>query len=156
MSVTDYTLKFTPYADENPGQAVETTEESLRWFDGCEYECLLCNQSMKTRNGVVHHLKGGVHKIVNASEGEHFKTVMESSLDCHLCSVSMMRNEPQIRAHLTKSHNTTMEDYAAKYVHGIADEITHFLDAPPQVEHDNVNEDVEVPKNVMWYNRSVV
>ena len=48
-----------------------------------------------------------------------------------------------------------MEDYAAKFIHGIADEITHFLDAP-QVEQTDANEDVEVPKNVMWYNRSVV
>ena len=55
-----------------------------------------------------------VHKKVNAFEGEHFKTVTETSLDCQLCSVSVMRNEPQIRAHLTKSHNMTMEEYAAR------------------------------------------
>ena len=53
-----------------------------------------------------------------------------------------------------------MEDYAAKFVHGngIADEITHFLDAPTQgiEQANNDNENIEVPKNVMWYNRSVV
>ena len=160
MTLSEYAVKFTPYADENPAMAVEeATEENLHWFDGCEYECLTCKQSLKTRNAVAHHLKG-VHKILNAKEGEHFRTVLETSLDCKLCSVSIFRNEGQIRAHLTKNHNTTMEEYAAKYVHGgVADEITHFLDAAPtQVgEQGNVvNEDIEVPRNVMWYNRSVI
>ena len=97
MTLSEYAVKFTPYADENPEMAtVETTEENSCWFDGCEYECLLCSQSMKTKNSLAHHLKS-VHKIVNASESEHFKTVMETSLDCRLCSVTIMRNEPQIR-----------------------------------------------------------
>ena len=72
-------------------------------------------------------------------------------------SVTMMRNEGQIRAHLTKNHNMTMEDYAAKFVHGkVADEITHFLDAAPTQAGEQGNEDLEVPRNVMWYNRSVI
>ena len=52
MSVSDYAVKFTPYADDKPELAVETkSEEDLRWFDGCEYACLLCTNSNKTRDG---------------------------------------------------------------------------------------------------------
>ena len=124
----------------------EATEEALHWFDGCEYECLTCKQSSKTRNAVAHHLKG-VHKILNAKEGEHFKTVMETSLDCKLCSVSMFRNEPQIRAHLTKNHNMTMEEYAAKFVHK-SNSRGSREDSP--LIQTTTNEDIKVPKNVMW------
>ena len=157
MSVSDYAVKYAPYSDENLEKSTgESTVENMRWFDGCEYECLTCKQTSKTRNALSRHLKG-VHKMVNAKEGENFKTVVETSLDCKLCSVTMMRNEGQIRAHLTKNHNMTMEDYAAKFVHGkVADEITHFLDAAPTQAGEQCNEDLEVPRNVMWYNRSVI
>ena len=164
-SMSDYTVKFTPYADENPELAVDTTEDNTRWFDGCEYACLLCTFSNKTRNLIGKHMKG-VHKIVNASEGEHYKTVAETSMDCALCSVSVMKSEPQIRAHLTKNHDMTMEEYAARFVHGTEGLLSsHFLDASPSsatasssahVEQATGEEDaadVEVPKNVMWYNR---
>ena len=53
------------------------------------------------------------------------------------------QNENQIKVHLTRTHNMTMEEYAAKFVH--AD--SKMEDAVPA---HATNEDIKVPKNVMW------
>ena len=144
-SVTDYAVKFTPYADENPELAVKS-DTNLRWFDGCEYTCMLCSYSNKTRQAVGHHLKS-VHKIEKASENEHYKVAKETSLDCKLCSLSVLRNESQIKLHLTRAHTITMEEYAARFVHGDGAGNGRFLDAPAE---QTTNEDIKPPKSAMW------
>ena len=145
LNMTDYSVKFTPYADENPELAVKT-EENMRWFDGCEYTCLLCSYSNKARSTIGHHLKS-THGVLKGSESEHFKVVVETSMDCALCSLSVTKNESQIRVHLTRAHSMTMEEYAAKFIHGDSNSRSNRNDAPMD---QTTNEDVKVPKSVMW------
>ena len=104
--------------------------------------CLLCSYSNKNRSIIGHHLKN-MHRVLKGMENEHFKVVTETSMDCALCSLSITKNECQIKVHLTRAHNMTMEEYAAKFVHGDS----KVEDAVPA---QATNEDIKVPKNVMW------
>ena len=97
------------------------------------------------------HLKS-IHKVMKGVEGEHFKTVKETSIDCQLCSLSIFRSEAEVRKHFSRNHDMTIEDYAAKFVHGgtggdFAAEGNHLLDTSSA---ETTNEDIKVPKNVMW------
>ena len=70
-------------------------------------------------------------------------------MDCALCSLSITKNECQIKIHLNRAHNMTMEEYAAKFVHGNGSVSGSNQEEPPLVQ-TATNEDIKVPKNVMW------
>ena len=97
------------------------------------------------------HLKA-VHKVTKGVEGEHMRTVKETSIDCQLCSLSVLKTEAEVRKHLSRFHDLNLEEYAARFVHGGGSDgagSNHFLAAPTAFQQ-TTNEDVKVPKNVMW------
>ena len=92
------------------------------------------------------HLKA-VHKVTKGVEGEHMKTLRETSIDCQLCSLSVLKTEAEFRKHLSRFHDLNLEEYAARFVHGDGVANSHFLDTPAV---QTTNEDVKPPKNIMW------
>ena len=62
ISLSDYAIKYTPYAIENMVPMIDTSQDSRHWFDRCEYKCLLgCSYSAKSKSAISLHLKN-THK----------------------------------------------------------------------------------------------
>ena len=146
MTLSEYAVKFTPYADENQDMAVEeVTEGNLHWFDGCEYRCALdCPHTSKTRNAMAHHLKCSHKK--KPDEGVNFHVIKESFIPCQICSLDMFHTDGEIRRHLTRYHSMTLEDYAEMYVsNGVLQ-----MSIPEPID---LIEGMMTPKNIPWYDR---
>ena len=58
MSLSDYAVKYKPYAGGKMKKTSHEKADSKSWFDRCEYKCSLdCSYTAKGRNAITQHLK---------------------------------------------------------------------------------------------------
>ena len=120
----------------HPTPLSEVPDDGKPWYDGCEYQCNFCPLATKHVAQISNHLKN-YHKKSGLGRGEGY-VADETTIECKICAVSMMRNVMQIKMHLNR-HGITLEEYGERYIKGSA---SGTPEPKVLIAEDNGNRDV--------------
>jgi predicted transcriptional regulator/uncharacterized C2H2 Zn-finger protein len=123
--------------------------ESHAWYHGSNLTCQICNKVFANDQWYFHHFSK-IHGITKEKYNEQYGKEMEvwTQYQCLICGSKIRWKYSSIRQHLKQVHDTTIQDYEARYMDGTTENHQDHVDPMKALQEQARNPCQEMPASI--------